>query len=111
MVGGIDLVRDSQKGKIRNNGSEVGAGLEEQASGRSAKHSSLKGPVDWARTTLSSYLSITATLASSSFSFYPLGAPCILPPTSSPCPQVSSLGNPGGRHAVASGHPHFALPL
>lgn len=30
----------------------MGAGLEEQASGRSSKHSSLKGPVDWARTTL-----------------------------------------------------------
>ena len=90
---------------------QVGAGLEEQASGRSAKRSSFKGPVDWARTTLSSYLSITAALASSSFSFYPLGAPCILPPTSSPRPQVSSLGNPGGRHAVMSGHPHFAFPL
>ena len=47
----------------------MGASLEEQASGRSTKHSSLKGPVDWARTTLSSYLGITATLASSSFSF------------------------------------------
>lgn len=55
--------------------------------------------------------STSATLASSSFSFHPLGAPCILPPTSSPRPQVSSPGNPGGRHADAAGHPHFAFPV
>lgn len=34
----------------------MGAGLEEQASGRSAEHSSLRGPVGWARTALSRYI-------------------------------------------------------